>query len=557
MPNRMTDKEKKLCYRKFVITQNDDDTFSGIRKCPNCNKEIKYKAQTDYLLIRNIKRAENKKTTCGKCYVPKEFDKKHKIVLNNKLWKGFRKCLFCNKNIEHNSEDIIILRRTIKIAIENNRPCIYCDNQKVCIENCLATTHPEKAKLIFPTQEYPLTGKDVTVGMKKKVSWKCNNGHLRETVVGNVGNCAECGSAGTSKIEKKIYHHIKKVFSNAQHRDKSFGKEIDIYLPDLKIGIEYGDSHWHANSEAYKKDLEKYNFFIKKGIQIINIRDEKCKKISEFDFVINLNKEWLEECVLNILKCIKENFSSILDKNQINKIKNFEFKEDYPKDLFNLPVIGKSLLSEFPDIAAQWDYEKNGLTPYKVSPNSGEMAYWIAPCGCSYQTTINAKAGKKAQDPFSTNRKVCEHNSLLALSPDVVLDFNEIKNGKSANEALNGSNEKFWWECHKCTYEWPARVAERTGLHKNKSKCPNCSKRAPWTLEMNEYLKELYVNNGLGALEIYNIWISNKGKFKHINRSKESIKIQLERLKLRHTQSQTSELKSRLTKGENNPMYRG
>jgi hypothetical protein len=49
----------------------------------------------------------------------------------------------------------------------------------------------------------------------------------------------------------------------------------------------------------------------------------------------------------------------------------------------------KDLASLYPEIAAQWDPEKNGdLSPEQVLPGSGKRIYWICEAGHSWQTAV-------------------------------------------------------------------------------------------------------------------------------------------------------------------------
>lgn len=73
--------------------------------------------------------------------------------------------------------------------------------------------------------------------------------------------------------------------------------------------------------------------------------------------------------------------------------------------------------------------------------------------------------------------------------------------------------------------------------------------RTKWNEEEVNYLKYLYVNKGLVPSEIYPLF---KEKF---NRSLTSIKIKIKKLKLRHSEKQTNEAKSRINQGELNGMY--
>lgn len=59
--------------------------------------------------------------------------------------------------------------------------CPYCCNQKVCKDNCLATTHPELAMEWHPAKNRNLTPCDIVAGSNKKVWWICGKGHEWET----------------------------------------------------------------------------------------------------------------------------------------------------------------------------------------------------------------------------------------------------------------------------------------------------------------------------------------------------------------------------------------
>ena len=53
------------------------------------------------------------------------------------------------------------------------------------------------------------------------------------------------------------------------------------------------------------------------------------------------------------------------------------------------------LASAYPDIACEWDHEKNMLKPDEVTPQSNKKVYWICPVGHSYKAQIcNRVQGK-------------------------------------------------------------------------------------------------------------------------------------------------------------------
>lgn len=62
----------------------------------------------------------------------------------------------------------------------------------------------------------------------------------------------------TSKQEKEVFEFIKSIYYGEvieNDRDTLGGnRELDVYLPELKIGIEYNGDYWHANPLYYKAD---------------------------------------------------------------------------------------------------------------------------------------------------------------------------------------------------------------------------------------------------------------------------------------------------------------
>ena len=94
----------------------------------------------------------------------------------------------------------------------------------------------------------------------------------------------------TSKQEKDLLNEVKKLYNGTiieNDRNVLEAKELDIYLPDLKIGIEYNGDYWHANplyykendvvcegklaKDIWKNDEYKHNLCVEKGIKLITV----------------------------------------------------------------------------------------------------------------------------------------------------------------------------------------------------------------------------------------------------------------------------------------------
>lgn len=89
--------------------------------------------------------------------------------------------------------------------------------------------------------------------------------------------CIKCNpiSNSSSLGEVDLFDFISSIYSGPIIRNYRQKKEIDIYLPDLKIGFEYNGLYWH--SEAFKDKnyhSEKWHYFKERGITIYGIWED-------------------------------------------------------------------------------------------------------------------------------------------------------------------------------------------------------------------------------------------------------------------------------------------
>jgi hypothetical protein len=144
------------------------------------------------------------------------------------------------------------------------------------------------------------------------------------------------------------------------------------------------------------------------------------------------------------------------------------------------PKKGKTLAEAFPDIAAEWDYEKNHpLTPADVAPRSNKKAWFICPQGHgSTESYIsNRTAGNGCPDcgrlrggqANSTRAKA--RGTLAELHPELVPEWNTELNDFGPEDVSPGSPRKVWWNCPAGHEPFLSQVARR---HKGQS-CPACA----------------------------------------------------------------------------------
>lgn len=129
--------------------------------------------------------------------------------------------------------------------------------------------------------------------------------------------CPSCAKAlQTSKPEKEIFDFIKANYANqivTNDRKILNGKEIDVYLPDLKIGFEYHGLYFHTETTVGKKyHYNKWELAKEKGVKLIQIYENEFQK----------NKDLIYSKILNYLgkvNRISARKTKIVDVNKEKK----------------------------------------------------------------------------------------------------------------------------------------------------------------------------------------------------------------------------------------------
>nr|WP_304651089.1 zinc-ribbon domain-containing protein [Bacteroides acidifaciens] len=144
-----------------------------------------------------------------------------------------------------------------------------------------------------------------------------------------------------------------------------------------------------------------------------------------------------------------------------------------------------SLSEVFPDLAKQWDYERNEvLTPDDVSYGSNKIVWWKCPlCGHSYRKKIanrTAPAKRKAESdkcPVCLGRIIVPgFNSLKAKYPEIIekewdYELNKDTGYTPQNIGID-TRKKFYWHCNNgYNHSYLATIAFRVGRN---SGCAIC-----------------------------------------------------------------------------------
>ncbi|MEU0521104.1 Helicase associated domain protein [Streptosporangium sp. NPDC006007] len=141
-----------------------------------------------------------------------------------------------------------------------------------------------------------------------------------------------------------------------------------------------------------------------------------------------------------------------------------------------------------PDVAADWDYEKNfPFTPDQFSISSSrQKRWWKCPEGHnSYEALISTRTrsrypAKCPECPRSQKlgTNVTNANRLSLLRPDLILSWNKERNLPLTPDLVSiASNKRIIWDClnNPKHPSWPASVSDRAGsATREGTGCPNC-----------------------------------------------------------------------------------
>lgn len=147
----------------------------------------------------------------------------------------------------------------------------------------------EENRKVFEDLGYKVIG-DIPKSNRVLVNLVCPNGHECKISRDNFSKkveprrCPHCNEHGKSRPEKDIAKIIQETYPNTKLylniRDKIPPKELDIYLPEFNLAIEYCGVYWHSNNVNIRSE--------KSHFDKVGLCAEKCIKLLTF-----FEDEWL------------------------------------------------------------------------------------------------------------------------------------------------------------------------------------------------------------------------------------------------------------------------
>ena len=367
---------------------------------------------------------------------------------------------------------------TISARTTFNTGCSICSGRIVDRGvNDIVTTHPEIAAEWHPTKNGDLKPSDFKIGSDKLVWWMCARGHEWKTNIYHRQStgCPDCiKEKFTSFPEQAILFYVNQSFSDVKNRHiLENSVEIDIYIPEFSVAIEYDGSVFHNTKAGLERDRKKYIYLRDRGILLIRIKESMDELYTEntadvyLGYDDNKNNRNLEKILHDLSvelskRCQKEVSWDI----DIPRDRRAIYKQYMDLEKAN------SIAVLFPHTLDEWDYEKNDpVTPYMVTKGSEKVFWWRCSNGHEFESKVKDRVRHGC--PYCSNNIVLTgFNDLGTTYPNLAREWViERNNGIKPSEIIGGK-QIVWWQCEK-GHTWEASIDSR----KAGRGCPYCSNK--------------------------------------------------------------------------------
>lgn len=272
----------------------------------------------------------------------------------------------------------------------------------------------------------------------------------------------------TSYNEQALYYYISKMYPDAQSRAKIAGVEADIHIASKHVALEYDGERWHT-VEKIAKDVSKYHHMKKHNLTLIRVREPNCPDLPDYPGKV-LRMKGLKNADVNAI--ILETLQYLCSINPSAVFPDVDIERDAHEisALISIKDYENSLMFRYPEIAQEWDYEKNyPLTPDMIAAGSPKKVWWKCPLGHSYHTDPHHRIAGRGCSICAGRVVLVGFNDLESQNPELVQYWNYEKNQNiSPSEITSASHRRVWWKCA-CGKEFQARIQDATG------KCHTCS----------------------------------------------------------------------------------
>ncbi|MFD0535056.1 zinc-ribbon domain-containing protein [Actinomadura luteofluorescens] len=357
--------------------------------------------------------------------------------------------------------------------------CPVCAGRAVAPTRNLGVEYPDVARQWHPTKNAEISPENLPPYSNRKVWWLCARGHEWRAVVsmrtGQGTSCPVCCTSQRSGQEVRLYAELATLLGRSAVRHNvrlpgllpSAGKvDITIEAFAKTVVIEFDGAYWHASRGDV--DRRKGMLIRKAGHLLIRVREKPLELLDADDVSVPIGAPVEETATLVLSRMLERGW---LGEESTGKARTYigarraigtSLAESLLADVAYRDLGEESLAATHPGLVAEWDYEANGeLAPQHVRSDSSKAVGWICPVGDRYKQS----PGRRARGhgcPYCANKKVNSRNSLAALHPDLIKEWDEECNLLTPQQVSSGSHKRAYWCCRSCGCRWGTAIKNRT-----------------------------------------------------------------------------------------------
>lgn len=343
----------------------------------------------------------------------------------------------------------------------------------------LSSTHPEIAATLVP--EPGIRADVVTQGSSKKVLWECPNGH---------------------RWRVSVYHRVRGARCPDCVRDEARATSLAVTYPDIASEMipRPGDP---ATDELAYASNKRMLWECSKGHQweapvVRRTKGHGCPTCAENRRVKVTAAEARPE-MIPLFDAEASGFTLDEVGNQTTRVGHFECPQGHrwtkrvgstaagkcpqcpkvraprkPRAAKKAPkpsgprlrAGSVALSTTHPEIAAQWDHDKNApYTPETVSAGSSKRMWWLCEKGHSWDAPVSNRVNYGC--PVCYGRRVLAgYNDAATTNPELLDEFDAENSEYDLSEVTAGSEKILAWKCS-LGHRWESNPYNKKG-------CPTC-----------------------------------------------------------------------------------
>lgn len=276
-----------------------------------------------------------------------------------------------------------------------------------------------------------------------------------------------------STADIALNKYISQVIKTESHHHESFlgSMELDVYVPELRLAIEYDGPH---HVKGLERDTRKNKLCAENGIELIRVRENSNPEIEGCTVIWvpiggtpEYHKEF-DDAIRKVIDIIGERLG-----------RTISIDVDTKRDWLSFDIIkhstatANSIRKKHPELISEIS-ERNDYREFipNLPSGSNRVIWWKCnTCGYEWQGPICTRSHGGGCAVCAGKHVMKGYNDLASQHPELVEEWNYERNDLKPEEVTSGSGKYVWWTCKDCGNVWKTSISHRTCSGYG---CPKC-----------------------------------------------------------------------------------